>query len=69
MAGIWTGFARLLVPSSAGRTDVSLTRAAAAVFIDLRGSRTAEAAALLVFVSFCANLLCALRGFTMNIFP
>ncbi|MGY3647308.1 hypothetical protein ACVWW2_002599 [Bradyrhizobium sp. LM4.3] len=68
MAGIWIGFARLSVPSCAGRTEFELTGGGCRSPTMFEGSRTADAAALLVFVSLCADLLCAQRRFTMNIF-
>ncbi len=68
MAGTWIGFARLSVLSCAGRTEAELTERRLPLPSIFQGSRTADAAALLVFVSLCADLLCAQRKFTMNIF-
>lgn len=68
MAGTWTAFARRSVLSCVGHTEVGLTERAAVFSRIFQGSRTADAAALLVFVSLCADLLCAQRRFTMNIF-
>lgn len=68
MAGIWIGSARLSVLSCAGRTEDYLTGGVCRFSMMSKGSRTADAAALLVLVSLCADLLCAQRRFTMNIF-
>jgi hypothetical protein len=68
MAGIWTGSARLSVQSCAGRTELELTKRLLLLSSIFQGSRSADAAALLVFASWCADHLCAQRGFTMNIF-
>lgn len=68
MAGTWIAFARLSVLSCAGRTEVELTGGGCRFPTMLKGSRRAHAAALLIFVSFSDDLLCAQRRFTMNIF-